>query len=184
MELEGLSLAVKYSKDFPSMLMASCEFGNIYIVNTFDYDNVQTKATSNLPLPKIKPTMINLHSSPLFDIEWHDNSSKVLTGSGDLSCGVYDLNKSMMNLKLHGHTKSVRSLASCLFNPNLFASGGRDGSIFLWDVRLAQKEQSLFEKSCSAAIPIEMSTPEVNSVTGVSFYIDEQTLISTQCNQE
>ena len=59
---------------------------------------------------------------------------------------------------------------SCSFNSNIFVSGGRDGMLYLWDLR---SESNLL---------ISKSEPEIGSFTGASFYKDEKTIISVQAS--
>eukprot|EP01017_Pseudomicrothorax_dubius_P017466 TRINITY_DN1968_c0_g1_i14.p1 TRINITY_DN1968_c0_g1~~TRINITY_DN1968_c0_g1_i14.p1 ORF type:complete len:292 (+),score=38.71 TRINITY_DN1968_c0_g1_i14:69-944(+) len=177
LELDGTSLSLKYSYDKPTLLCASCENGLVHVV---DITKIVPKRTTPFIPETIKPLLTaSIHMSPIFDIDWHDASSKLLTAAGDMTISIFDMERITQTKYLHKHTKSVRSVASCKSNPNLIASGGRDGDLYLWDLR-----QTYSDYSQENATAIEVSMPELNSFTGVSFYGDEHTLLTTQSNIE
>ncbi|KRX61025.1 Trehalase [Trichinella sp. T9] len=80
---------------------------------------------------------LQLHKNAVCDFAWHPcGRGEVLTGSADERIILTDCNIAKAVQCFHGHSYSIRSLSWCAENTNLFASGGRDGSLRIWDVRL------------------------------------------------
>ncbi|KRX20351.1 Trehalase [Trichinella nelsoni] len=80
---------------------------------------------------------LQLHRNAVCDFAWHPcGRGEVLTGSADERIILTDCNIAKAVQCFHGHSYSIRSLSWCAENTNLFASGGRDGSLRIWDVRL------------------------------------------------
>jgi len=57
-----------------------------------------------------------LHEFPIFDIDWHDKSTKFITGSADLACAIWDVETMARLYQGFSHNRSVRSIKSCEFN--------------------------------------------------------------------
>lgn len=109
--------------------------------------------------------------SAIFDIKWRglnesDPSSTgaaathFLTGSGDKTIAFWDAERqdTAAYTIYQAHQGSIKSLS--FHDQNLFASGGRDGSIKLWDLRklgLASKQGPEFE----------LVNPHMNSLPSV-----------------
>ncbi|KRY36105.1 Trehalase, partial [Trichinella spiralis] len=80
---------------------------------------------------------LQLHKNAVCDFAWHPcGRGEVLTGSADERIILTDCNTAKAVQCFHGHSYSIRSLSWCAENTNLFASGGRDGALRIWDVRL------------------------------------------------
>jgi WD40 repeat protein len=63
----------------------------------------------------------------------HD--SLLLTASGDQHVGVWDAAVGRLRVYCAGHDGSVKAVAPHGSQPDVFASGSRDGGILLWDMR-------------------------------------------------
>ena len=145
------SLKTSYVR--PNILAASDEVGNITIIDTNrKYKNSQSKSnnyTSNnsnintLTSTEIEPISIiifklvtkQLHSNTIFDFDWCFSDNKIISGSGDSHCVIYDINESLPEYIFKGHSKSIKCIKQAFYNHNIFASCGRDGIILMWDVR-------------------------------------------------
>jgi denticleless len=128
---------------------------------------------------KIQP-----HNSPIFDLDWHNQSKRLVTGSGDLTCAVVDIETGNTLFRGLEHQNSVRAVRSCRFNDNLFLSGGRDGKILLWDTRSINEMRAIQDaEALLCPKTVHQGAAELESVTGVSFYNDETTIVSIQSNQ-
>ena len=53
-----------------------------------------------------------------------------------MTCKLLDVETCEILTQFKSHNNSVRCVKSCKYNNNLFASGGRDGNLFLWDIRV------------------------------------------------
>ena len=58
-----------------------------------------------------------------------------MTGSGDQTCRVWDVETRRFLVSLRGHTGSIKSVSTREGAPWAVASGSRDGTVGLWDLR-------------------------------------------------
>eukprot|EP00042_Codosiga_hollandica_P040969 m.359634 g.359634 ORF g.359634 m.359634 type:complete len:336 (-) comp55998_c0_seq2:467-1474(-) len=63
------------------------------------------------------------------------NDRQIVTSSGDMSCALWDIEKSSRILEFLGHTGDVMSLSLAPGNPNIFVSGACDAVAKVWDMR-------------------------------------------------
>ena len=68
-------------------------------------------------------------------VEWGFRDQVIITGSGDQTVGVWDVKTLRHMFRLQGHSMSVKCVTPSPSNPNLIASGSRDGQCILWDIR-------------------------------------------------
>ncbi len=61
--------------------------------------------------------------------------TRILTASGDQTVALWDTNSAQRLGNFMGHTASVKSVSPWPACHDVFASGGRDGRICLWDSR-------------------------------------------------
>lgn len=125
-------------------------------------------------LDKNKMTEISkfkAHSSAIFDIKWRglnegDPSSAgaatthILTGSGDRTIAFWDIERTdsaAYNI-YQAHNGSVKSLS--FYDQNMFASGGRDGSVKFWDLRTLGSARKVGPE-------FELINPHINSLPSV-----------------
>lgn len=106
-----------------SLLAISDEVGNVSIVNS-DIMN------GNRQLTRINP-----HENAIFDTIFSPDDTFLLTCSGDSTAKVSDLESGSLLYTLIGHTASIKSGSISSDNPSLIATAGRDGYVFLWDLR-------------------------------------------------
>lgn len=62
------------------------------------------------------------------------DDSRILTSSGDMSCGLWDIESGQQTIAFQGHTGDVMSL-SVGPDGNTFVSGACDATSKLWDIR-------------------------------------------------
>ncbi|KAL1229038.1 Denticleless -like protein [Trichinella pseudospiralis] len=104
------------------------EAGYFYLYDTMFFEK------QNDPKLLLK---LKLHRNAVCDFAWHPSGrGDVLTGAADERILLTDCNISKVVHGFEGHRYSVRSLSWCADNTNLFASGGRDGALKIWDMRL------------------------------------------------
>lgn len=80
------------------------------------------------------------HNNSIFDTKFRPNANKqVLTASGDRSIVIWDLeNEKYLERIDCGHSCSIKAVD--FYDTNVFVSGGRDGFIRLWDLRMDNSE--------------------------------------------
>ena len=66
----------------------------------------------------------------------HQDDTRILTASGDQTVGLWDSLEARALGTARGHRGSVKAVAPCPGAPDVFASGGRDGALLLWDARV------------------------------------------------
>uniref|UniRef100_A0A182NJW6 Peptidase S1 domain-containing protein n=1 Tax=Anopheles dirus TaxID=7168 RepID=A0A182NJW6_9DIPT len=77
------------------------------------------------------------HYNAVFDIEWMPGEMKLVTASGDHTAKLWSLTESEMvsTQTFRGHSRSVKTVAFRRDDAAVFATGGRDGAILIWDIR-------------------------------------------------
>ncbi|XP_053676088.1 protein lethal(2)denticleless [Anopheles nili] len=77
------------------------------------------------------------HNNAVFDLEWMPGEAKLVTASGDHTAQLWTLTESEMvsTQTFHGHSRSVKTVAFRQDDSAVFATGGRDGAIMIWDIR-------------------------------------------------
>lgn len=83
--------------------------------------------------------MLSAHSNAIFDLKWHPNDEYIATASGDQSIVISSVCNESRLITLAGHTQSVKCVTWEPENGNLLCSGGRDGTILVWDLRVGEK---------------------------------------------
>lgn len=79
------------------------------------------------------------HYNAVFDVEWMPDDMKLVTVSGDHTAKLWQLTESKLveTRIFQGHSRSVKTAAFRKTDSAVFATGGRDGSILIWDTRAA-----------------------------------------------
>ncbi|XP_065088153.1 protein lethal(2)denticleless [Ochlerotatus camptorhynchus] len=77
------------------------------------------------------------HMNAVFDIEWMPGHMSLVSASGDHTARLFSVTESSLECKriFNGHSRSVKTAAFRRTDPAVFATGGRDGVIVLWDSR-------------------------------------------------
>ena len=83
------------------------------------------------PLTKIK-----VHNNAIFDIEWFDNDKMIASVTGDFSTVLLNTQTYEPEYRLKGHDGTVKWIDSHPSQTNVYVTGGRDGEILLFDIRI------------------------------------------------
>ncbi|AGO11350.1 AaceriACR097Wp [[Ashbya] aceris (nom. inval.)] len=87
------------------------------------------------------------HTCYISEIEFLDDNA-ILTASGDMTCALWDITKSKRINEYADHLGDVLSLSVAPLETegggNIFASGGSDGYLYIWDKRASTSVQSFF----------------------------------------
>ncbi|KAI8619657.1 WD40-repeat-containing domain protein [Chytriomyces sp. MP71] len=137
------------------------------------------------------------HDNNILDIQWSKDDRYIATTSGDSKCRLFDVSSKRCVADLKGHEQSVRTFDFSPHDPNVLATGSRDGSVMLWDVRCSGVLEGEYyvqspimtiqkahiastvtepKKRSSKKIP---SGNQINSVTAVRFVLHDKSLLAS-----
>ncbi|KZS97548.1 WD40 repeat-like protein [Sistotremastrum niveocremeum HHB9708] len=108
------------------LLAVSTELGIVEIIDTSKRD------ATLFPIPR---TRFAPHENAIFDVKWSPDDRYLATASGDSSIRITSVVTQKPLYHLAGHKSTVKFAAWDPNNPDLLSSGGRDGTICLWDIR-------------------------------------------------
>ncbi|KAI4492329.1 hypothetical protein M0802_009839, partial [Mischocyttarus mexicanus] len=100
--------------------------------------DVNIKARNDKPLEGFQA-----HSNAIFDVAWMPDELKLVTASGDHSARLWDVSQSEIR-QIEFFQAHMRSVKTVVFRPDdkaIFATGSRDGSIMIWDIRASYSTQ-------------------------------------------
>ncbi|CAG9325339.1 unnamed protein product [Blepharisma stoltei] len=120
------SYTVKYSHGDQTMLAASDESGEVYIISIAGDSSVSISS------------QFRAHHNSIFDTSWSFDDTKLLTASGDLTGMVWDLERKESET-LVGHGGSIKCIKSVPNTREVYATAARDGFIYFWDARCPGK---------------------------------------------
>ncbi|XP_040567334.1 guanine nucleotide-binding protein subunit beta-5 [Lepeophtheirus salmonis] len=84
----------------------------------------------------IKKRTVGTHTSYMSCCLFPGSDNQVLTGSGDATCALWDVESGQVLQSFHGHNADVMSIDLAPGpNPNTFVSGACDKMAFVWDMR-------------------------------------------------
>ncbi|KAL0581957.1 hypothetical protein V5O48_000014 [Marasmius crinis-equi] len=116
----------------PHLALAT-EHGSVHILDTRkrqDWD--------------VEPQRITLqpHRNGIFDVKWNCTGQLLATCSADHSVRIIDAASQNSIATLRGHTGAVKCAAWDPQNDKLLSTGGRDGDIHIWDLRVPHEQDS------------------------------------------
>ncbi|XP_046813626.1 protein lethal(2)denticleless [Vespa crabro] len=93
------------------------------------------------------------HFNAIFDIAWMPGELKLVTASGDHTAKLWDVSRSEIKQieYFHAHTRSVKTAVFRHQDKAVFATGARDGSIMIWDIRANHSDQPKADNCISNA---------------------------------
>ncbi|TFK43204.1 WD40-repeat-containing domain protein [Crucibulum laeve] len=111
------------------LLAVATEQGSVHILNTSrrkDWDTEPQRQT-------IQP-----HNNGIFDVKWNHDDTLLATCSGDRSTRISCAETGAITYVLRGHASTVKCAAWDPNHHDLLATGGRDGAVCLWDLRVGE----------------------------------------------
>ncbi|KAE8993861.1 hypothetical protein PR001_g20555 [Phytophthora rubi] len=107
------------------------------------------------------------HDNAIFDVIWTQDDAQLLTAAGDLQVRVWDVETAGISsgkevTTLRGHEMSVKCVRQAPDSAHVFASGGRDGKVLLWDMRATGKPVSVLENVHAEPTSSRASSPNVS----------------------
>lgn len=138
----------------------------IAIANEDGYVNlIKTRKLENI-------TCWMAHENAIFDIKSTLDQKKLITASGDSTIRIWDVENKTEALKFSPHHSSIKSVS--IYDDNTIASGSRDGSIKIHDLRV--KDQTVIiirdahRNTSIRKTPSKLSkTDPISCVTNVLF---------------
>ena len=90
-------------------------------------------------LRTVEPTRIdhNIHENGIFDLQWSPDDALLATCSGDHTARITEVTTGKALHVLRGHTSTVKTVTWDPQHVSLLSTGGRDGGICVWDLRIA-----------------------------------------------
>ncbi|KAF7353041.1 WD40 repeat-like protein [Mycena venus] len=145
------------------LLAVATEQGTVNILNT---------SKRNEWDPEPVHTTLRPHDNGIFDVKWNASDTLLATASGDRSTHVSDLETCRTIQSLRGHEGTVKCVSWDPSHPDLLSTGGRDGLICIWDLRVGENRPGqdnalLPVLNISAAHEDNASMPK--SITGLLF---------------
>ncbi|TFY78636.1 hypothetical protein EWM64_g5376 [Hericium alpestre] len=116
------------------LLAVATEQGTVHMLNTSKRDEWDYE------LPR---TVLQVHDNGIFDVQWSPTDAFFATTSGDQSVCVVDVTAKKVLHVLRGHTSTVKCVVWDPANTSLLSTGGRDGGICIWDLRVADQSIGL-----------------------------------------
>uniref|UniRef100_A0A336MRL7 CSON006081 protein n=1 Tax=Culicoides sonorensis TaxID=179676 RepID=A0A336MRL7_CULSO len=187
-------LAAKFAKKagHQNMIAIANEDGMVAVQDVF----IRNKDPSAIEKPLDGE---QCHFNAVFDVEWMPDEMKLVSVSGDHTAKLWELTESKLvkTRTFRGHSRSVKTAAFRKTDSAVFATGGRDGSILIWDTRAAlsidRADNCIFSGHAGTGVGTPVShrkrsssrnnTPKTpancssSSITGLVFQ-DDNTLIS------
>ncbi|KZT72668.1 WD40 repeat-like protein [Daedalea quercina L-15889] len=130
------------------LLAIATEKGTIHVVNT------STRRDWDCEPPR---TILDPHANGIFDVKWSPSDALLATASGDHSVRISTLAPSVSSEDqvlhvLHGHAGTVKCVAwDPAYDGDVLCTGGRDGGICVWDLRVGERCTSTRRRTRSGA---------------------------------
>lgn len=101
---------------------------------------LQDTTTRNYEIEERALAAPQCHYNAIFDLEWQPGETRFVSASGDHTSRLWDVSGNDIRCitSFLGHTRSVKTVAFRKEDNSVFATGGRDGAIIVWDMRVSQ----------------------------------------------
>ncbi|KAF8803836.1 WD40 repeat-like protein [Phlegmacium glaucopus] len=116
----------------PTLAVAT-EQGTVHILNTSKRNDWDVEPSR---------TTMQTHHNGIFDIKWSLDDASLATCSGDQSTRISCTTTGTITHVLRGHSSTIKCMAWDPSHTSLLATGGRDGVICLWDLRVSEQRQA------------------------------------------
>lgn len=113
----------------PALVAVADEEGFVTVADTLRIGNAAAHDSSAVVY------QLEAHNNAVFDVRWSADGERLLTASGDQTIREWDTERMACRGECRGHLGSVKCVATSPTTPHIIASGSRDGSLRLWDLR-------------------------------------------------
>ncbi|CAG0895060.1 unnamed protein product [Darwinula stevensoni] len=184
-----------HAKDFLQDAPASweppvyaCEFSKFHglehfaaFVNEEGLTVIQDTRSSEAAKPKIGFLQgCAHHGNAVFDLSWADDAPILATASADRTCLVLQVTPTGLSpiSFSSGHTRAVKTVSFKPKDPYIFASGGRDSCIQVWDVRSGISENCIRLSLAAPGADVHYESPRSRSRNAKAFkYLTVESLV-------
>jgi denticleless len=97
------------------------------------------QVVSQLNRPALNRVDLDIHENGIFDLQWSPDDTSLATCSGDHTTRITDVATGKTSHLLHGHTSTVKTVVWDTQHASLLSTGGRDGGIRVWDLRIGAR---------------------------------------------
>ncbi|KAI9507689.1 WD40-repeat-containing domain protein, partial [Russula earlei] len=111
-----------------SHLAVSTEQGTVFIWDTSKREG-SNEAANRVDL--------DIHNNGIFDVQWSPDDTFLATCSADRTTCITDVATGKTLHRLRGHNSTVKTVVWDPQQASLLSTGGRDGGICVWDLRMA-----------------------------------------------
>ncbi|KAJ9518606.1 hypothetical protein QJQ45_018646, partial [Haematococcus lacustris] len=108
------------------------------------------------------------HKNLVHDLCWAKADSRLYTASGDSTVAVWDTSCATRLATGVEHQLSVKCLTTFGPGGDVFASGSRDGSILVWDVRLPGRRARMADGSSASTLACVWKAEGAHKVVGAT----------------
>ena len=133
-------------------------------------------------LRSLEPSRSTLqpHASGIFDVKWSPSDSHLATCSGDRSARISCPYTSQLLHTLNGHSASLKCVSWHPSNDSLLSTGGRDGTVCVWDLRVPENAPVFSIPDAHEALDLKGRRPKQmpRSITNLVFN-EEMSVISS-----
>ncbi|KAJ3385250.1 hypothetical protein HDU92_003137 [Lobulomyces angularis] len=99
-------------------------------------DIIDTRFANNDPAYSLEHrNRWQVNENAVFDVCWSLDDLSILTGGGDRTAMVWDVETRLLKNKFVAHESSIKSISANPHDPFVFATSSRDGNIMIWDLR-------------------------------------------------
>ncbi|KAF6762574.1 cell division cycle protein cdt2 [Ephemerocybe angulata] len=89
--------------------------------------------------PEPQRSTLQPHQNGVFEVKWDETDSRIATCSGDKSARITDVKTGTITHALQGHSSTIKCVTWDPNHQKLLATGSRDGTICLWDLRTSER---------------------------------------------
>lgn len=113
------------------------------------------------------------HNNAIFDVSWLTCEPKLISVSGDHCAALWDVSERKCLTVFTGHTGTIKCVDICPTQNAVFATGSRDGSVRIWDLRVSKKgrhhvPEIIIETSSSQPQKHSKAKPQKHQKEGIN----------------
>ncbi|KAL5243228.1 hypothetical protein ACI65C_010638 [Semiaphis heraclei] len=143
---DAFTSAKEQTVTMPTTWVMACAYspsGNLVACGGLDNKVTVFNISNPEEDPSAKKKTVGTHTNFMSCCLFPNSDQQILTGSGDATAALWDVESGQMLQSFHGHTGDIMSIdLSPSEIGNTFISGSCDKMLLLWDMRTGQSVQS------------------------------------------